>query len=69
MSASARIGRASLGEVVAACHHRCIAPINPENSDAWLSNEDNNPATLYAILDGRAAVPQASDGGLNTLAS
>ena len=40
-------------EVAAAGHDRCIVPIRPENIDAWLTPDANDPAASYRILDDR----------------
>lgn len=40
-------------EVSAAGHDRCIIPIREESLDAWLSPNQSNLASLYAILDER----------------
>lgn len=40
-------------EVAAAGHDRCIIPIKPENSDAWLNPDASDLAAQYAILDDR----------------
>jgi putative SOS response-associated peptidase YedK len=40
-------------EIAAAGHDRCIIPIRPDNIDAWLNPDAENPAASYAILDDR----------------
>ena len=40
-------------EISAAGHDRCIIPIKPENTDAWLNPDAANLAAQYAILDDR----------------
>lgn len=42
-----------LAEVAAAGHDRCIIPIRPEHTDAWLNPNPNSLGALYAILDDR----------------
>jgi putative SOS response-associated peptidase YedK len=34
-------------------HDRCIIPIKPENTDAWLNPDAADLAAQYAILDDR----------------
>lgn len=39
-------------KLAAASHGRCTIPIEPEDIDAWLNPDSDDPAALYAILDG-----------------